>query len=303
MTHCPVCGDPARLEVRRIGGYTVRECESCSLQWSDPMEPASIAWYSGEGKYAEALGERAAEKLRHVYADRLAEGIETAEWLGPNHLAFLASAPHRGGSLLDIGCGEGTFLAAAEPLYRHVAGIELDPNAASRAQHRLGERVRAVPIEELDGVAAYDVVTLFEVLEHVRNPLETLRVAARLLKPGGTLVVSVPNRMRPGADADDTDWPPNHLTRWTRSALREAFITAGLTPTMLHSQKRSRYGYWEAGWMFGARMPRVFSHLAGHSTRRWLALRRASALVWLPLWPLYAVSKRATYGLYATASR
>jgi hypothetical protein len=113
----------------------------------------------------------------------------------------------------------------------------------------------------------------------------------------------VPNLRRPGADADDTDWPPNHLTRWTPTALRDALVAAGLRPDHVHSRKRSRYGYWEAAWLVGARLPGLFAHIAGRSTRRWLALRRASALLWLPLWPAYAATGRPTYGLYAVARR
>ena len=268
------------------------------------MEAAPADWYAGRAAYEDVLGVTAAKKLRHVYGDRLSDELEAGEWLGPNHLAFLARLPGRGGSLLDIGCGEGTFLATAEPRYAAVAGIELDPNAVERAQRRLGDRVRALAIDELEGTAnAYEVVTMFEVLEHVSDPLGALRTAAAVLRPGGTLVVSVPNRLRLGADADDTDWPPNHLTRWTEQALRRALTAAGLEPEYVHSRKRSRYGYWEAGWLIGARLPRGFERLAARGTRSWLAARRASALLWLPLWPVYAVTARPTYGLYAVARR
>ncbi|MCU1281633.1 MAG: hypothetical protein JWM53_5179, partial [bacterium] len=161
MTTCPVCNGQAAREVRRVGEYKVRECERCGLHWSDPMRAASVEWYAGEGAYEDTLGANAAVKLRHVYGDRLHDELASAEWLGPNHLAFLAALPHRGGSLLDIGCGEGTFLVAAEPHYSEVQGIELDPNAVARAQRLLGARVQALTVEEIQGEAAYDVVTMF----------------------------------------------------------------------------------------------------------------------------------------------
>lgn len=302
---CPACGAAGSVEAGRSGAYRLLVCGNCTLGFCDPMRAADEAWYGGEGNYAETLGSDAAETLRHVYADRLdTEGGE-AVWLGPNHLAFLAELPGRNGRLLDVGCGEGTFLAQAAPHYASAEGIELDSHAASRAAALPGVRVRRARIEDLAAeheTEAYDVVTLFEVLEHIEDPLAALVACSRVLRPDGTLVLSVPHKLRPGADEDPSDLPPNHLTRWTERALRTALDQAGFDVLRLHARKRSRYGFREAGWLVTSRFPHLLERLgATGNVRRAMFLRSASGVLWIGLWPWYALTGKPTYGLYAEA--
>jgi SAM-dependent methyltransferase len=302
---CPVCRQRGATGIRRVEAYAVLGCSNCGLHYSDPMTPADDDWYAGEGDYRRCLGEAAAETLSRVYRSRLDEDSPDIQWLGPNHLAFLAARPNAGGRLLDVGCGEGTFLRYALRSY-DVDGIELDERAVERARSALGDRVRRVTVEQLAGEernARYDVVTLFEVLEHVADPLGTLRTCRALLRPGGFLVLSVPNRHRPRADDDPVDWPPNHLTRWTERALRMALESAGFDIDTLHARKSSRYGYWEAAWLLPGRFPGAFRRLGGSEVGRGVLLRRLAGLAWLPLWPAYALTRRPTYGLFAVAAR
>jgi 2-polyprenyl-3-methyl-5-hydroxy-6-metoxy-1,4-benzoquinol methylase len=289
---CPACaGTPVR-QVRRVGEQDVLECGVCGLHYSSPMREADAAWYAGDADYAQTLGAEAATVLRHVYSDRLAAGINPVEWLGPNHLAFLARQRNIGGTLLDVGCGEGTFLAAASSRY-DVYGVEPDPEAAGRARTLLPERITTGTLSDLPSEPPnYDVITLFEVLEHVADPLETLVACRKLLGPGGVIVISVPNRLRRGADADPVDWPPNHLTRWTDRAMKAILSRAELSARHCHTRKTSRYGYWEAGWLLSSRLP-----MFGRSVR----LRRLAGLLWLPLWPLYAARGDSTYGIFVEA--
>jgi SAM-dependent methyltransferase len=300
---CPVCGAGGGALVRALPGYDVLECAACSVQYADPMRAAGAGWYAGEGDYSSALGPAAAGTLRHVYGDRLDRDARAADWLGPNHLAFLAELPNRGGRLLDVGCGEGTFLRFAGRHY-DVRGIDLDERSVARAAETLGDRVARLTLEELAGSEpeqAFDVATMFEVLEHVEDPIGALATVHRLLRPGGRLVLSVPNRLRPGGDDDPVDWPPNHLTRWTDAAVRRALGRTGFRVVRCHATKASRYGYWEAGWLLGSRFPRLFETLGAWGDGAALAARRASGIAWVPLWPAYALLRRSSYGIYAGA--
>src|SRR5215470_20047401 len=146
--------------------------------------------------------------------------------LEPGHEYFLedALAP-RAGELLDIGCGTGNFLVAAQNTGYRVTGIELDRNAARFAKERLGlERVLPLTIAEFlerFGHEKFDVVTFFEVLEHQTDPLEFLRSVKACLRPHGTIALSVPNRERWITGPDVLDYPPNHFLRWNARALRK----------------------------------------------------------------------------------
>ena len=289
---CVACGVAGARRVRRIGEQDVLECSACGLHYASPMSAANAEWYAGNADYSSMLGPDAAVVLRHVYHDRLAEDIDPIDWLGPNHLAFLARRPNAGGRLLDVGCGEGTFLASASAAY-DAYGVELDPVAAERARAHLPGRITTGTLDDLPAdIDAFDVITLFEVLEHVADPLGTLIECRRRLRPAGEIVISVPNRLRRGADDDPVDWPPNHLTRWTPTAMNALLKRAGLAARHLHATKTSRYGYWEAGWFLSSRFP-VFG--------RSKTARRLSSLLWVPLWPLYAMRRDTTYGLFVEA--
>jgi 2-polyprenyl-6-hydroxyphenyl methylase/3-demethylubiquinone-9 3-methyltransferase len=111
--------------------------------------------------------------------------------------AVLRHGEIRGRRVLDIGCGGGLFLAKMSEAGADVLGIELNDTRAHYAKTKHGFDVikRAIEDEywrEFHG--AFDVVTLWDVIEHVNYPLATLRAAAKTLKPGGILLIDTPCR-------------------------------------------------------------------------------------------------------------
>ena len=145
--------------------------------------------------------------------------------LEPGHKYFLADplAPGRG-ELLDIGCGTGNFLVAARAGGYAVSGTELDRNAAQFARKKLGlPRVLGLTISEFaeqNPHEQFDVITFFEVLEHQAAPTAFLEKVKALLRPGGYIALSVPNRERWLTGPDVLDYPPNHFLRWNAASLR-----------------------------------------------------------------------------------
>lgn len=93
--------------------------------------------------------------------------------------------------LLDIGCGGGVFLSALKDQGVKARGLEINP-AQVRYCQNIGLEVTGTPLsEELD--RSYDVITMFDVLEHLSEPVATIREAQRKLKPGGYLIAYTPN--------------------------------------------------------------------------------------------------------------
>lgn len=150
------------------------------------------------------------------------------------------------GTLLDVGCGSGEFLQRMRDTGWRVLGTEPDPNAAARLQDRLGFRVFSNVGEVEAQPERFDLITLSHVIEHVPDPLATLRQLARLLKPGGRLVITTPNAKGFGASLFGRFWrglePPRHFNVFTPESLSEALVGAGLRVETLRTEVRLARG-------------------------------------------------------------
>lgn len=145
-------------------------------------------------------------------------------WLPP----FVA-----GGTLVEAGCATGAYLAEMRDLGWNVIGVEPDSGAAATARDRFGLDVRAATLEQANLPASCaDVVAMRMVLEHVRDPRRTLAEARRILRPGGLLLVSVPNAGSLEARLFGRHWfawdLPRHLSHFTAESLGGLLGEAGL---------------------------------------------------------------------------
>ncbi len=136
---------------------------------------------------------------------------------------------HKGrGALLDVGCGRGLFLDIMKKDGWHVTGVEFNEETASYANKVYEidvitpQSMMAVPDE------SYDVITIFHVLEHMKDPAAVLRTCRRLLKKHGLLVIAVPNVSSLQAVLGKSHWfhldVPYHLYHFTLSGLRRLLL-------------------------------------------------------------------------------
>ncbi len=136
-----------------------------------------------------------------------------------------------GTNLLDIGCGEGFFLFSASKAGYVTKGVELSQDAAAYARKEFGLDVEAKPFEELHFPENhFDVVTLWQVLEHVPYPLMILKEVHRILKPGGLVAVSTPDIGGMLARILGTRWwniRRVHINQFTTETLRGMLGNAG----------------------------------------------------------------------------
>jgi 2-polyprenyl-3-methyl-5-hydroxy-6-metoxy-1,4-benzoquinol methylase len=130
------------------------------------------------------------------------------------------------GRILDVGCASGLFLSLAQNAGWHVVGLEPSEALFQKAEVVLKGRgeVYRMTLEQADlPPATFDAVTLWDVLEHVADPLFFLRTCRCLLKPSGHLFINVPNLDSKEARWLGTSWPlllPEHLNYFTRPSLR-----------------------------------------------------------------------------------
>jgi 2-polyprenyl-3-methyl-5-hydroxy-6-metoxy-1,4-benzoquinol methylase len=199
--------------------YKRYECPNCDVHWWEPLKIIPEFYES--------------EFLEGYIA--LHEGIGTR--LGENHKAFFKHFPSNvRGKLLDVGCGDGRFLRYAKEQGFEVWGIDFDKKSVENVKRNLGiDTVFAMSLEEFYEYAKeknlkFDVITFFEVLEHQDKPREFLEMVKRLLREGGYIAGSVPNRESMFIELlryNHGDYPPNHFLRFSKSSLEKALNFSG----------------------------------------------------------------------------
>jgi 2-polyprenyl-3-methyl-5-hydroxy-6-metoxy-1,4-benzoquinol methylase len=140
------------------------------------------------------------------------------------HLGIVRSCVSHG-RVLDVGCASGNFLSCAADEGWQVVGVEPSSVLCAKAQDRLRGRgtVLCCSLQNAGlAEASMDVVTLWDVLEHVRDPLAFLRLCASLVVPGGYVVANVPDLKSWQARLLGKRWPlllAEHLNYFTRKSL------------------------------------------------------------------------------------
>ncbi len=169
------------------------------------------------------------------------------ESLDDNSHAYLVRLVGPDKHVLDVGCATGYLGAALKRRGCTVVGVEFDADAAAQAADVLDD-VLVADLEHIDlsaayGAATFDVVVLGDVLEHLRDPLRLLRACVGLLRPGGSVVISVPNVTHGSVrlallqgrwvyrDLGLLD--RTHVTFFTRSSLMRLLEDAGLAVVAL----------------------------------------------------------------------
>jgi SAM-dependent methyltransferase len=149
------------------------------------------------------------------------------------------------GTWLDVGFGDGTLMMTAREFGYTVCGIDLRADAVT-AMRSIGFDARQMQLHEVDGL--FDIVSMFDVLEHTGYPLVTLGHAARLLKRGGLLCVSLPNMAcAPWQEADANGTNPywaelEHHHNFTRERLYLLLAEAGFAAVHYAVSDRWRFG-------------------------------------------------------------
>ena len=140
----------------------------------------------------------------------------------------------KGTWLLDVGCASGAFLGCAADAGWSVVGVEPSEVLCRRAQAILGVRgdVFCVPLQQADlPASSFDVLTLWDVLEHVPDPRSFMKHCASLIKPGGYLLANVPDLDSLQARVLRKRWPlllAEHLNYFNRKSLKLCGELAGL---------------------------------------------------------------------------
>lgn len=277
FTVCKLCGSGrARSTYTLPRAGVVYVCRGCGLHYLDHLDDLGTLT---DASHTDDAARRHGEYIEAVLESNR-ERFESKVAVIRRHVALNASR------CLDLGAGGGVFMSLLEAEGAEVRGIEPDPLNRRFAQERYGLASRAELIEDAywqDGFAAsFDVVTLWDVLEHVNFPKETLSAARRLLRPGGLLALDTPARdaflYRTGewsyrltggraAALLATQYsrqPFGHKQIFSSSGLCELLETVGFHPVSVDKQHELSFPYrvYLAKLLGSARLARVTEPLA-----------------------------------------
>jgi len=189
-------------------------CRNCHLIYVNPIEKAS--------KINEAYSQRESFDAAIIKESRLRATESQVE---------LVKKYKDGVHLLDVGCGEGFFLFNASNAGYITKGVELSQDAAAYARREFGLDVEDKPFEEMKLPENYfDVVTMWQVLEHLPYPLATLEEVHRILKPGGLLATATPDIEGMLAKIFQRKWwnlRRLHINQFTAKTLTDMLNRAG----------------------------------------------------------------------------
>ena len=188
----------------------VIECEACNFAWQWPVartKQDSIIYFQTE--YS--------QKMQNTYFDpvlrRKIAGLE---------LDFVRKLIKTPGRLLDVGAGDGAFLQAAVDEGWEAVGLE--PAAERDREDERGFRIIAGTVDDLDSAERFDVITLWDVIEHVDDPRGLIEKCVSLLNIGGYLVLETGNYQSAERIVSESDW-------WAYQADHRWFFA----PKILHS--------------------------------------------------------------------
>jgi 2-polyprenyl-3-methyl-5-hydroxy-6-metoxy-1,4-benzoquinol methylase len=229
-------------------------CGHCELTFTNPRPalrdigrfyPPDYACYDVTGSWdirRRARWRRAAERqvLRAFFKyPPQPAGLANvlAGWLGR---AWIRSRQHRcgwleyrgTGRLLDFGCGAGSFLRRMQTHGWRVEGLDVSADVAAQVERQAGIRVHVgtLPHADLDS-ERFDCLTMWQALEHVHQPREVLESARQVLRPGGAIVITVPNIESWSFRTFGAHWfaldVPRHLTHFAPHTLSRLLASAG----------------------------------------------------------------------------
>ena len=206
--HCPGCGNKKIEILEKAETYKICRCLQCDLFFSDASVFPDRKWYE------KTLGDKTAM-------------VRTQVWLKWQEQIYsqLLKRKGYGRMLLDVGCGDGEFIRRAQEKGYKVTGIDFNKILISKVK-RMGLEVYSMSLEQFGKrfpKRTFDIITFFEVLEHTDNPGHFLTLVGSMLKPGGNIVLSVPNRdrFRFGFNKyPKWDRPPHHFTWWSVDVLK-----------------------------------------------------------------------------------
>lgn len=232
---CDLCGSSETKPLYTLsdtlyqipGEFTLQRCTNCGLMYLSPRPtPDAIGAYypSAYSCYRPPIEQEKLAIMRWIRRRKLARRRQLVEQYSFNNQ----------GEILDVGCATGLFLHEMVQSGWQGTGIEPINSAAEFAHQHFGLTVFEGTLSESPYLPdSFDVITFWDVLEHTYSPSQQLANAARLLRTGGLLAISIPNWDSAEQRLFNHHWQgldsPRHLYVFTRETLTTYLTNAGFS--------------------------------------------------------------------------
>jgi len=238
---CIACGATETRPFAVVDAFTVQVCRRCGLGRTVP-QPSNVVLhdlYAGDYAASARKFSRLIEAGRRAFARAFA--------------ARVARRAGAGGRVLDVGCGDGKVLVALWRRGYACDGTELNPRIGEHLPPEIAVH-RGMVEDAHFPPRAFRIVILRHVLEHVRDPLPTLREVRRVIADDGHLIIAVPNLASWQARLTAEQWfhldLPRHLWHFSPTALRAVLAATGFDVVRLShvSFEQNPYGWLQSGF-------------------------------------------------------
>lgn len=255
----PLSGSQNCLLIKEVKASCIsaRWRDELGLDWSPPCVSSVIQYWLDKdtGLYFYSPAEMAGEASLYKQLQCFPWYYMESKWEFSEAVSILKSRTCLGESrILEVGVGAGHFLEQARAVGFDVTGIELNPDGAASARAKgftvFEQDLAALKTENLD---YWDAICSFQVLEHLPNPRQFLEQCLELLKPGGLLILSVPNaavtRHLDPIRNDLLDQPPHHMSHWDQGVFRSLESLLQIKLINVRFEPLATYHF---NWFFGS---------------------------------------------------
>lgn len=238
FSRCPLCGSRQLGPLFEIAGQGVDRCSTCSLVLLNPQPECMDELLYAEEYYRGTCSRKEGGQENVLDPDRVERRLESCRGV----LDEIEGVLGRKGRMLDLGCGPGFLLKAAQDAGWRTAGADVSGFAASYARETFGIRdVLTASLEEVEFPnESFDVVTLQHVIEHFRDPVRMVSRIKEWLVPGGLIWAETPDIDSGGARRAGTHWVhikvPEHLFYFSERTLTRLLVGQGFEVCSAHRE-------------------------------------------------------------------
>ncbi len=232
---CIICGNSRYDDFYNLSPYSLVKCQSCGLIQVYPIPAEETRRQINTSIYSVEEYKKRCFKDERFFRRWSKDKLGIIEKLMPAK-----------GKMLDIGCSYGFFLDEASKQGWDTYGIEINTVTGSYARDKFGKKVFVGSLEEsLFELSSFDVITLWDVIEHTPEPVNFLKLLKKYLKPQGIICVQVPNidSFISHLKNDKWDWltPGDHLYFFSKETLGTILGSAGFKIVNLFTWEPSGY--------------------------------------------------------------